>query len=63
VFLNMMVGTILEVMTEEHNARSQSAAHDERQQMADQLTRLQAKLDALQHRLGDREQGGQGGQG
>jgi len=57
VFLNMMVGTILEVMTEEHNARTQRAAHDERQQMADQLTRLEAKLDALQRSVGDREQG------
>ena len=52
-----MVGTILEVMTEEHNARTQRAAHDERQQMADQLTRLEAKLDALERGLGDREQG------
>src|SRR6056297_1700258 len=46
VFLNMMVGTILEVMTEEHSARSQREAHDERQQMADQLTRLETQLQA-----------------
>lgn len=54
VFLNMMVGTILEVMTEEHNARTQRDARDERQQMLDQLTRLETQLQAVQRSLSER---------
>lgn len=51
VFLNMMVGTILEVMTEEHNARSQRAATDERARLAEQLARLETRLEELQRNL------------
>jgi voltage-gated sodium channel len=51
VFLNMMVGTILEVMTEETNAASQQKAHDERQDMAEKLDRIEAQLARLGERL------------
>jgi len=50
VFLNMMVGAILDVMTAEQNASSQEQAHQERHDMADQLTRMQGQLDEM-HRL------------
>jgi len=51
VFLNMMVGTILEVMTEERDEASRSEAHRERRDMAEQLERVERKLDRLQARL------------
>ncbi len=51
VFLNMMVGTILEVMTEERDEASRREAHQERHDMAEQLARVEQKLDRLQARL------------
>lgn len=50
VFLNMMVGAILDVMTAEQNASSQEQAHQERHDMAEQLTAMQRQLDDV-HRL------------
>ncbi len=50
VFLNMMVGTILEVMTEEHNKASAEKAHQERHDMAEKLTSMQEKMEEM-HRL------------
>ncbi len=47
VFLNMMIGSILEVMGEEKNALQTQKAHDEREQMAHQLTSVQRQLDEL----------------
>lgn len=52
VFLNMMVGTILEVMTEERDEASRREAHQERHDMAEQLSRVELKLDRLESRLG-----------
>ena len=48
VFLNMMVGTILDVMTEEHNRETANQAHRERHEMSAQLDRLQQQLDQMQ---------------
>jgi voltage-gated sodium channel len=53
VFLNMMVGTILEVMTEEQDAASRKAAHDERARMGEQLERIERQLAVLTERLDD----------
>ncbi|HSG88025.1 MAG TPA: ion transporter [Pseudomonadales bacterium] len=57
VFLNMMVGTILGVMTEEHDADIQEKAHDERGEMNAKLDRIELQLEALSARL-DREAAG-----
>lgn len=54
VFLNMMVGTILEVMTEEQDAQTRKEAHDERQQMADKLDRLEHQLAQISRMLENR---------
>lgn len=54
VFLNMMVGTILEVMTEERDEASRREAHQDRRDMAEQLARVEQKLDSLESRLGER---------
>jgi voltage-gated sodium channel len=47
VFLNMMIGSILEVMGEEKNALQTQQAHDERERMSQQLTTVQQQLDEL----------------
>jgi voltage-gated sodium channel len=47
VFLNMMIGSILEVMGEERNLRQAKTAHDEREQMAQQLSAMSKQLDEL----------------
>lgn len=47
VFLNMMIGSILEVMGEEKNALQTQQAHDERARMSHQLTTVQQQLDEL----------------
>lgn len=47
VFLNMMIGAILEVMSEEQNAKQAQKAHDERDEMARQLTEMQEQLSEL----------------
>lgn len=47
VFLNMMIGSILEVMGEEKNALQIQQAHDEREQMSQQLEAVQRQLEGL----------------
>lgn len=47
VFLNMMIGAILEVMSEEQNAKQAQKAHDERDEIARQLQAVQAQLAQL----------------
>lgn len=47
VFLNMMIGSILEVMGEEKNALQTQQAHDERERMSQQLSTVQQQLDEL----------------
>ncbi|MHA7878878.1 MAG: ion transporter [Saccharospirillum sp.] len=51
VFLNMMIGAILEVMTSEQSVRDQAQAHQEREDMAKQLTQMQQQLNTLQQLL------------
>ncbi|QSP94928.1 ion transporter [Marinobacter salinisoli] len=51
VFLNMMIGAILEVMGEEQNALQAQKAHDERDEIVKQLHAVQSKLDELSRRL------------
>ncbi|SDW12975.1 ion transporter [Marinobacter mobilis] len=47
VFLNMMIGAILEVMSEEQNAKQAQQAHDERNEMARRLVEVQEQLREL----------------
>lgn len=47
VFLNMMIGAILEVMSEEQNAKQAQQAHDERDEIARQLQAVQVQLAEL----------------
>jgi len=47
VFLNMMIGSILEVMGEEKNALRTKQAHDERERMSQQIVTVQQQLDEL----------------
>ncbi|ROT99854.1 ion transporter [Marinobacter sp. R17] len=55
VFLNMMIGVILEVMSAEQNSREAEQAHRERDDMARKLDEVQQQLQALtemvNHRL------------
>ncbi|MBW7471015.1 ion transporter [Marinobacter sp. M216] len=51
VFLNMMIGAILEVMSEEQNAQQAQKAHDERDEIARQLRLVQSKLDELSEKI------------
>ena len=48
VFLNMMIGVILEVMTAEHNADAAQQAHAERNDMAEQLRKIEQQLAEVQ---------------
>lgn len=57
IFLNMMIGSVLEVMGEEKNALQTQQAHDERERMAEQLTRVQTQLDQLTALLEQRKPG------
>ncbi|MEE4301992.1 MAG: ion transporter [Pseudomonadales bacterium] len=54
VFLNMMVGTILDVMTEEHARETRQEAHDERADMAARLERIEVQLERLSAKLDGR---------
>lgn len=47
VFLNMMVGVILEVMTEEHDQETALQAHQEREELAEQITHMQKQIDEM----------------
>ena len=55
VFLNMMVGAILEVMSAEHEAITEKQAHEERQDMASQLEKIQLQLNNLENFLKQRK--------
>ena len=52
--MTIMVGTILEVMTEEHDREESEKAHHERHQMATQLATLEAQLDEIKSLLKSR---------
>jgi voltage-gated sodium channel len=52
VFLNMMIGAILEVMSEEKNTREAQTAHNERDEIFKQLQSVQLKLDQLSEKMG-----------
>ncbi|WP_372986824.1 ion transporter [Marinobacter sp.] len=54
VFLNMMIGAILEVMSEEQNAKQAQKAHDERDEIARQLQSVQAQLQELTRQISER---------
>ena len=51
VFLNMMIGAILEVMSEEQNAAQAQKAHDERDEIARQLSKVQEQLAILSEQM------------
>lgn len=48
IFLNMMVGVVLEVMTAEHDFEEAEKAHEERHEIADQLSAIQVQLSRLE---------------
>lgn len=50
----MMVGTILEVMTAEHNAEETQQAQDEREQLANTLEQLKMQLSQIETKLDGR---------
>ena len=50
VFLNMMVGAILEVMSAEQNSHAAALAHQEREEMAHQISLMRSQISDL-HRL------------
>jgi voltage-gated sodium channel len=54
VFLNMMIGAILEVMSEEENAKEAKQAHDERDEIARQLQGVQIQLEELTRQVAGR---------
>ncbi len=51
IFLNMMVGTILEVMTAEHNADVEAGAADDRAQLLEKVDQLGGQVQRLQRSL------------
>lgn len=55
VFLNMMVGAILEVMQAEQEAESREEAHLQRQDMNEQLRQMQTQLTQIQEQLQRRD--------
>lgn len=54
VFLNMMIGAILEVMSEEQNAKQAQKAHDERDEIARQLQAVQEQLQELTKQVSEK---------
>jgi len=44
----MMVGTILDVMTAEHEKETADLAHKERHEMADQINQMREQLNRLE---------------
>lgn len=54
VFLNMMIGAILEVMSEEQNAKQAQKAHDERDEIARQLQAVQEQLKELTKQVSEK---------
>ncbi len=57
VFLNMMIGAILEVMSEEENAKEAQKAHNERDEIAKQLTAVQQQLEELTRQISKGKEG------
>ena len=57
VFLNMMIGAILEVMSEEQNAEQAQKAHDERDEIARQLKAVQQQLQELTKQVSEKSGG------
>ncbi|MEQ9545095.1 MAG: ion transporter [Marinobacter sp.] len=57
VFLNMMIGAILEVMSEEQNAKQAQQAHDERDEIARQLKAVQQQLQELTREVAENSRG------
>ncbi|MDI9244485.1 ion transporter [Marinobacter sp. CHS3-4] len=53
VFLNMMIGAILEVMSEEQNAAQAKQAHDERDEITRQLAAVQEQLRDLTKQISE----------
>ena len=51
VFLNMMVGTILDVMTQEFHRESDNRAHRERDEMSQRLLGMEAQLSEIRTQL------------
>ncbi len=51
VFLNMMVGTILDVMTQEFHSESDNRAHRERDEMSQRLLGIEAQLSEIRTHL------------
>jgi len=54
VFLNMMIGAILEVMSEEQNAKQAQKAHDERDEIARQLQAVKEQLQELTKQVSEK---------
>ena len=54
VFLNMMIGAILEGMSEEQNAKQAQKAHDERDEIARQLRAVQEQLQELTKQVSEK---------
>src|SRR5690554_1491933 len=54
VFLNMMIGAILEVMGEEKNAKQAQQAHNERDEIARQLQAVQEQLQELTKQISEK---------
>ena len=54
VFLNMMIGAIMEVMSEEQNAKQAQKAHDERDEIARQLRAVQEQLQELTKQVSEK---------
>jgi voltage-gated sodium channel len=53
----MMVGAILEVMSEESNLETATQAHNERHEMAARLEQMQQQLDDMHKLLKSRDSG------
>lgn len=51
VFLNMMVGAILEVMSAEQNSQDVQQAHQEREELAQQIAAMKLQLDGIEQLL------------
>jgi voltage-gated sodium channel len=54
VFLNMMIGAILEVMSEEQNTRQTEQAHNERDELMQKLQAVQNQISELSQQIADK---------
>ena len=55
VFLNMMIGAILEVMSEEQNARQVEQAHNERDELMQKLQTVQNQISELSQQIANKK--------